>query len=148
MESAVAAKHAGPRGRYTLGQNSEMNVTPFVDVMLVLLIIFMVTAPLATTAIKLQLPPNAPSVQRKTPVYVSIADSGQIGVSDAAGTMTVSSLDSLDRDLARALGGPNPTLRQVFIRADAHVKYGQFMAVMNRLETDGYVNVGLISEAT
>jgi len=143
----MAAKLAGPRGRrFNLGQNSEMNVTPFVDVMLVLLIVFMVTAPLATTAIKVDLPPNIASAVPKAFTYVSIADDGRIYVSASATQMRVSSLDSLGDDLARALGGANPTAQSIFIRADAHVKYGQFMAVIDRLKSDGYDHVGLISE--
>jgi biopolymer transport protein ExbD len=143
----MAAKLAGPRGRrFNLGQNSDMNVTPFVDVMLVLLIVFMVTAPLATTAIRIDNPAGSISPARADPpTYVSIVDSGQIFVATANG-MKASSLDALANDLATTLGGPNPTTRQVFIRAGPHVKYGRFMAVMDRLESDGYANVGLISE--
>ena len=143
----MAAKLAGPRGRkFNLGQNSDMNVTPFVDVMLVLLIIFMVTAPLATTAIKIDLPPNPTAHPPMAFTYVSIADSGQIYVSSSAAGTTVTSLDALGGDLARRLGGPNPTAQPILIRADAHVKYGRFMAVLNRLQGDGYFRISLISE--
>ena len=102
----MAAKLAGPRGRkFNLGQNSDMNVTPFVDVMLVLLIVFMVTAPLATTAIRIDIPPVNPSPgQPQPPTYVSIADSGQIFVSTSANGMKASTLDALGGDLARSLG--------------------------------------------
>jgi biopolymer transport protein ExbD len=143
----MAAKLAGPRGRkFILGQNSDMNVTPFVDVMLVLLIVFMVTAPLATTAIRIDLPKNVQSSAPKAFTYVSIADDGRIFVSASATQMRASSLDALGDDLAKCLGGPDPTGRQIFIRADAHVKYGRFMAVIDRLKSDGYARIGLISE--
>ena len=142
----MAAKLAGPRGRkFDLGQNSDINVTPFVDVMLVLLIVFMVTAPLATTAIKIDIPVGA-SIHQAPPTYVSITESGQIIVAQSNAAMKVSSLQTLGSDLALMLGGPNPTADQVFIRADRHVKYGRFMAVMDRLESDGYLKVGLINE--
>ena len=77
----MAAKLAGGGGgsKFDLGQNSDMNVTPFVDVMLVLLIIFMVVAPIATVSIRLDLPPAKappPSEHDKPPTFISIQDSG------------------------------------------------------------------------
>ena len=80
----MAAKiGGGGGGKFDLGQNSDMNVTPFVDVMLVLLIIFMVVAPLATTSIRIDLPPATPPKddKGKPPTFISIQDSGQIFVS-------------------------------------------------------------------
>ncbi|MFI4934684.1 MAG: biopolymer transporter ExbD [Caulobacterales bacterium] len=145
----MAAKLAGSKGRnrFSLGQNSDMNVTPFVDVMLVLLIVFMVTAPLATVAIKLDLPRAGPPVAlHRPPTYVSIADGGQIYVSQSATALKRSSLDALGGDLAGSLGSPNPTDERIFIRADKHVRYGKFMQVLNQLEADGYYKVGLINE--
>ena len=70
----MAAKlGGGGKKRFDLGQNADINVTPFVDVMLVLLIIFMVTAPLATVSIKIDIPPaKAPTTPSKPPTYVSI----------------------------------------------------------------------------
>ena len=141
---AVKQAGAGGRSRFGLGQNSDMNVTPFVDVMLVLLIIFMVAAPLATTAIKINIPPPQPN-GGPPPSYVSLAGDGQIYVSIAGGAPQRSSLAGLGGDLARWLGG-DPAQARLFIRADQHVPYGRFMAVMDRLHDDGYVRVGLISE--
>jgi len=143
----MSARLAGPggRGKYDLGQNSDMNVTPFVDVMLVLLIVFMVTAPLATTTIRLDLPPVVPGApQARAPTYVSIADNGQIFVSLSPTEMRVTTLDAMGADLAR-IAGPGA---RIFVRADHHVKYGRFVAVLDRLRTDGFGNVGLISEET
>ena len=76
----MAAKlGGGKKKRFDLGQNADINVTPFVDVMLVLLIIFMVTAPLATVSIKIDIPPaKAPTTPSKPPTYVSIDQAGQI----------------------------------------------------------------------
>ena len=148
----MAAKVAGAgKKRYDLGQNADINVTPFVDVMLVLLIIFMVTAPLATVSIKIDIPPaQAPTTPSKPPTYISISNDGQLFVSFATGPtsteMHPTTLDTMAASVAQSLGVANPTGEQVFIRADQHVKYGVFMAVVNRLQIDGYYKIGLISE--
>ena len=137
----------GSKKKFELGQNADINVTPFVDVMLVLLIIFMVTAPLATVSIKIDLPPAKPPTDTKTkpPTYISISKAG-IFVSLSTTQMKPSSLPALGGDLAQALGVANPTNERVFIRADKDVKYRQFMDVINQLQTDGYFKIGLISE--
>jgi biopolymer transport protein ExbD len=148
----MAAKLAGGgKKRFSLGQNADINVTPFVDVMLVLLIIFMVTAPLATVSIKIDIPPaKAPTTPSKPPTYVSIAQNGELFVSFATGPtsteMRPATLDTMASLIAQSLAVPNPTGEQVFIRADQHVRYGAFMAVVNRLQMDGYYKIGLISE--
>ena len=148
----MAAKlGGGPKQRFDLGQNSDINVTPFVDVMLVLLIIFMVTAPLATVSIKIDIPPaKAPTTPSKPPTYVSIAQNGQLFVSFATGPqsteMRPATLDNMSSLVDQSLGVTNRTNQQVFIRADQHVKYGVFMSVVNRLQLDGYYKIGLISE--
>ncbi|HEY5106261.1 MAG TPA: biopolymer transporter ExbD [Caulobacteraceae bacterium] len=145
----MAAKVGGGGSKFDLGQNADMNVTPFVDVMLVLLIIFMVVAPLATVSIRIDLPPAKappPGVHDKPPTYISIADSGQIFVSFGITDIRPSSLEGLASDLPRALGSSNPTNERIFIRADRHVKYRQFMDVINKLQLDGYYKIGLIAE--
>jgi len=146
----MAAKLAGGKGgsKFDLGQNSDMNVTPFVDVMLVLLIIFMVVAPIATVSIRLDLPPATPPPKDKTkpPTFISIQDSGLIYVSYGENQIKPSSMDGLATDLAASLGVPNPTNERIFIRADKHVKYRQFMDVINQLQVDGYFKIGLIAE--
>ncbi|HZZ87042.1 MAG TPA: biopolymer transporter ExbD [Caulobacteraceae bacterium] len=148
----MAAKlSGGGKKRFDLGQNSEINVTPFVDVMLVLLIIFMVTAPLATVSIKIDIPPaQAPTTPSKPPTYISIANNGQLFVSFATGPesteMRPTTLETMGAIVGQSLGVANPTTQQVFIRADPHVKYGVFMGVVNRLQIDGYYKIGLISE--
>src|SRR5579864_6423058 len=118
---AAALAGSGKKNKFDLGQNSDINVTPFVDVMLVLLIIFMVSAPLATVAIKIDLPPATDEKQEnKKPVFIS-----------------------LTADLARALAVPKPKNETVLIRADRTVRYGDFMSVVNQLQTDGYYKVAL-----
>jgi biopolymer transport protein ExbD len=146
----MAAKIGGGGGsKFDLGQNSDMNVTPFVDVMLVLLIIFMVVAPLATVSIKIDLPPAKPPPaddKSKPPTFISIQDDGRIFVSFGKNDIRPSSMDALASDLAKSLDKPNPTMERIFIRADRHVRYRQFMDVINKLQRDGYDKVGLISE--
>jgi biopolymer transport protein ExbD len=151
----MAAKLAGKgKGQYELGQNADINVTPFVDVMLVLLIIFMVAAPLATTAIKIDLPPaQAPKnpQDQKKPTFISITRGGVIYIIpdvSLGGTQKVE-LANLTSVLGPLLSGDanTPTKeRTVLIRADRDVRYKEFMAVVNQLQSDGFYHVGLISE--
>ncbi|MEP6966653.1 MAG: biopolymer transporter ExbD [Pseudomonadota bacterium] len=145
----MAAKLAGEKGgKFDLGQNSDMNVTPFVDVMLVLLIIFMVVAPLATVSIRIDLPPATPpkNLDSKPPTFISIQDSGLIYVSFGKSDIRQSSMAGLASDLPASLGVANPTNERIFIRADRHVRYRQFMDVINQLQLDGYYKIGLIAE--
>ena len=142
----MAAKvSGGKKNKFDLGQNSDMNVTPFVDVMLVLLIIFMVTAPLATVSIQVDLPPPiAPQKEDKKPVFISL----QPGHIFFAGKET--SLAALPTDIPAGLiangdTGP-PTDQRIFIQSNPDVLYEQFMAVLNVLQGNGYFKVGLILE--
>jgi biopolymer transport protein ExbD len=141
----MAAQLAGPggAGKFDLKQNAEINVTPFVDVMLVLLIIFMVSAPLATVSIKIDLPPATPpkDAHPKKPTYISLQKGGQVFI-----VTNRTTLDALGADLSKALDVPNPQNEVVLIRADRDVKYADFMAVVNQLQTDGFYKVGLITE--
>ena len=86
----------------------------------------------------------------KPPTYISISNDGELFVSFATGPdtteMHTTTLDAMAAQVAQSLGVANPTNEQVFIRADPHVKYGVFMAVVNRLQIDGYYKIGLISE--
>ena len=146
----MAAKLAGGgKAKYDLGQNADINVTPFVDVMLVLLIIFMVAAPLATTAIKIDLPPaSAPkNPDQKKPTFLSITKGGVIYIVAQDSTQKVPSLGQLISMLAPKLGGTGaPQDQTVLIRADRDVRYKEFMSVVNQLQLEGYYKVGLISE--
>ncbi|AYV46085.1 biopolymer transporter ExbD [Caulobacter flavus] len=146
----MAAKLAGGGGgRYSLNQNSEINVTPFVDILLVLLIIFMVAVPMAVTSIKIDLPPAVPpppnAPKPKEPVFISIQKSGALFIADKQ-----TSLDNLPIDLdasftSKGQAGPKDDQR-VMIRADADVLYSDFMGVLNQLQTAGWYKVGLINE--
>jgi len=142
----MAAKLSGPGGNggKTIEQNSEINVTPFVDVMLVLLIIFMVAAPLATVSIRLDLPPPVPNPNDpnpKEPVYITIQDTGSLFIADQQTT-----IETLPADVCNALGGGACREERVFIRAQPEVRYSQFMEVMNNLQENGFFQVGLLNE--
>jgi TonB system transport protein ExbD (group 1) len=140
----MAAKLAGSGGgRYEIEQNASINVTPFVDVMLVLLIIFMVAAPLASVTIKVTLPPAVakPAPNPPKPVYISIKRNGSIFVGDNA-----TDLDSLADDLNKAVGRRDPTKERIFIRGDEDMEYIDFMNVMNKLQDNGYYSVALVGE--
>jgi biopolymer transport protein ExbD len=143
-----ASLGGGGGGRFDLGQNSDINVTPFVDVMLVLLIIFMVAIPPATASIKLDLPPAIPpppGTKPKEPVLINIQGTGSLFIGEQATT-----LDNLPRDLTVVLKADDPLLppteQRVYIRAQKTVRYGDFMAVMNNLQGAGFYQVALINE--
>ena len=140
----MGAKLGGGGGsKYTVTQNSDINVTPFVDVMLVLLIIFMVSIPTATVSIKLDLPPaNAPSVAPlKKPVFISV-----MGPDDIYIGSTRTTLATMPQDLAAALDSPNPLQERVLIRGDKDIQYNDFVKVLNTLQQNGYLKIGLINE--
>ena len=128
--------------RFRLAHNGDINVTPFVDVMLVLLIIFMVALPAATVSLKLDLPPAHASAIPVEPTYVSLQRDGSLFLGDQP-----TSLATLSHDLAAKLGGADPARQQIYVRADRAVRYGAFVEVVDRLQADGYRKVGLISEA-
>ena len=131
-------------GRYQEEQNAEINVTPFVDVMLVLLIIFMVAAPMAAVSVKVALPPAVAkaSANPPKPVYISLQNNGRIFIQDHQ-----TDLASLGDDLRASLGERrNPTKERIFIRGDRDVLYGDFMGVMNMLQDNGFYSVALVGE--
>jgi len=140
----MAAKLAGPGGgKYQVELNNEINVTPFVDVMLVLLIIFMVAAPLASVSVKVNLPPANAKPQVKPPkvIYISIKEDGSLYIGDFA--TDLSELPDALRLATGATGGAN---ERIFIRADENVEYGKFLDVMNTLQDNGYYSVALVGE--
>ena len=113
----MGARLSGPSGQggRTIEQNADINVTPFVDIMLVLLIIFMVAAPLATVSLKLDLPPPIDSVAPKEPVYVTVQTSGALFIGGRATT-----LETLAADVCAAAGGGACTDERIFVRAQPH----------------------------
>lgn len=142
----MGAKLSGPGGQggKTIQQNADINVTPFVDIMLVLLIIFMVAAPMATVSIRLDLPPATPPMnpeQEKEPVYITIQDTGALFLADRE-----TSIGTLAADVCVALAAANCREERVFVRAQPEVRYDQFMEVMNTLQENGFFKVGLLNE--
>lgn len=138
----MAAKLAGSGGgKYDIEQNHEINVTPFVDVMLVLLIIFMVAAPLATVSVKVDLPPAValPSPNPPKPIYISIQKNGDLHIGDFP-----TDLDTMGDDLRKQIGARDPSKERIYIRADKETIYGDFMGVMNKLQDNGFYSVALI----
>ena len=141
----MGAKLSGSGGgKYEEEANSSINVTPFVDVMLVLLIIFMVAAPLAAVTVKVELPPAVakPSTNPPKPVYISLQSNNRLFIQDFP-----TDIATLGDDLRRQLGARrNPTKERIYIRADKDVMYGDFMGVMNQLQDNGFYSVALVGE--
>ncbi|AJP73036.1 protein TolR [Sphingomonas hengshuiensis] len=126
---------------------AEINVTPLVDVMLVLLIIFMVTAPLLTAGVPVNLPESRakPLDQDQKPVQIAIDDAGQVFVDDAPVTDA-----ALPAALAAVAARPGADGKppQIFLRADQGLGYGKVMRVMGELNRVGLNRVSLLTEAT
>ena len=120
---------------------AEINVTPFVDVMLVLLVVFMVTAPLLTVGVKIDLPRAEADVLKGSdePLTVSISASGKIFLQE-----TEISLSDLVPRL-QAITGENPSVR-IFVRGDRSIDYGSVMAVMSSINGAGFTKVALITK--
>lgn len=141
----MAAKLSGSGGgKYAVEANAEINVTPFVDVMLVLLIIFMVAAPMAAVNVKVELAPAVakPSTAPPKPIYISIQPSGRIFIGDSP-----SDLSTLGSDMVHLLGAKrNPGKERIYIRADENVIYGDFMGVMNTLQDYQFYSVALVGK--
>jgi biopolymer transport protein TolR len=140
MATFLNGRQATRRGRYR--PLAEINVTPLVDVMLVLLIIFMVTAPLMTSGVTVDLPKAdaAPLNQDAAPVTLSIDAAGQIYIQD-----TQIPLDQLVAKL-RAIAHNNPD-RRIFVRGDRSLAYGRIMEVMATITQGGFTKVALLAES-
>lgn len=139
----AASSKRGGRGRRGArkARLSEINVTPFVDVMLVLLIVFMVTAPLLTVGVPVELPrTDAKQLESETdPLSITIRQDGTIYLQET--TVTREELVSKMRAISRE--GYD---RRVFIRADATADYGLVADVMARLSSSGFRNLGLVTD--
>jgi biopolymer transport protein TolR len=139
----AASGRSGRRGRRSARRTrlSEINVTPFVDVMLVLLIVFMVTAPLLTVGVPVDLPrTQAKQLESETdPLTITIRADGTVYVQE-----TVVPKENLVAQM-RAISHEGYD-RRVFIRADATANYGIVADVMARLSSSGFRNLGLVTD--
>jgi biopolymer transport protein ExbD len=122
-----------------LVETHEINVTPFIDVMLVLLIIFMVAAPLATVDVLVDLPASTaqPQPRPDKPIFLTVKPDLSLALGDDVVTR-----DGLPAALDAATEGNHD--ERIFLRADKAVSYGDLMAVMNRLRSAGYLKVALV----
>jgi biopolymer transport protein ExbD len=126
-------------GEDSLAELHEINVTPFIDVMLVLLIIFMVAAPLATVDVAVNLPASTaePQPRPDKPIFLTV----KADLSLALGEVTIAR-ETLGNALAAATKGDKDT--RIFLRADRTVPYGEMMELMNLMRKAGYLKVAFV----
>jgi biopolymer transport protein TolR len=133
-------RKAGGRGRRGRPM-SEINVTPFVDVMLVLLIVFMVTAPLLTVGVPVDLPQTRAKQlgEDREPLAVTIDNSGKIFLQNTP----IEADDLVPKLMAISNNGYN---QRIFVRGDKTVDYGKVMQVMGLLNSAGFTRIGLVTD--
>ncbi|MGE4045925.1 MAG: TonB system transport protein ExbD [Acetobacteraceae bacterium] len=136
----MATLGSNPLNENEIAEQSEINVTPFIDVMLVLLIIFMIAAPISTVDVPVDLPASVadPQPRPDKPIYVTIrADlTLAVGEEDTEWSRLASSVDM-------ATGVKRDT--RLFIRADKSVPYGEIMKLFNELRVNGYLKVAMVA---
>jgi biopolymer transport protein TolR len=138
--SAGGVRRGGRYRRGTYVPLSEINVTPLVDVMLVLLIVFMVTAPLLTVGVPIELPETAAKQLSgdKEPLTVSIDREGRIFLQDTEVVVD----DVVPKLEAIAAGGYS---ERIYVRGDRDVDYGEVMRIMGRISAAGFRSIGLVT---
>jgi biopolymer transport protein TolR len=142
----MAFGHLAGRRRFgrahTRNMMSDINVTPMVDVMLVLLVVFMVTAPLLTVGVQVDLPKTKAALLSgdDEPLTITVDAEGRVFLQE-----TELDLDALSPRLV-AITGNNPDVR-IFVRGDRAINYGRVMEVMGMVNAAGYRKVALITEA-
>jgi biopolymer transport protein ExbD len=149
---AAKVQSSGGKGKKGMTPTSEPNVIPFIDILLVLLIIFMVTAPIPTVDIRVDLPPPNPvpiRLEGLNPTIVVLQAGGELFVD--AERVTLANIG--DVTLRHAIAN-NPALSleeiypkaKIFVRADQSANYGSVVNVMSRLQEEGFVSVGIFAE--
>jgi len=142
MAAQMMSSGGGGRGRRRPTRPvSDINVTPFVDVMLVLLVVFMVTAPMMTVGVPIDLPKTQANTvnQDKEPLVISVDADGRVYLQDKP-----LKLDALVPKL-KAITGANPNAR-IFVRGDKQLAYGRIMEVMGAINLAGFTKVALVAE--
>lgn len=129
---------------------AEMNVVPYIDVMLVLLVIFMVTAPMMQTGVQIDLPDanvsTLESDNEQGPLFIAVDLAGDITLENGTEVFTQLSEAELDGHITGQLGDNNT--RPVYIRADSNVPYKQIMIIMAAAQKAGAKKIGLMAEPT
>jgi len=129
---------------------AEMNVVPYIDVMLVLLVIFMVTAPMMQTGVQIDLPDadvsTLQSDNEQGPLFIAVDLAGDITLENGTEVFTQLSEAELDEHIAGQLGDNNT--RPVYIRADSNVPYQQVMKIIAAAKSAGAMKIGLMAEPT
>ena len=143
MNAGTPAIGSGRRARHRRSVMAEINVTPMVDVMLVLLIIFMVSAPLLTVGVPIDLPQTqAKSLdQDREPLTLSVNDKGKVYLQNEE--IDLDKLVPKLEAVAQARGGKEA---RVYVRGDKNANYGSMMSVMGRLSAAGFRRVALVTE--
>jgi len=143
----MAARLAGGGGgAYAIRQNADINVTPFVDILLVLLIIFMVAMPMATTSIKLDMPlAQKTDVPPKPPVLITIQNSGALYLAGQPTRLDTLAGDVSARFVADGQTGPRKDQR-LMVSAQADVPYEALMGVIDKVHTEGWTQIGIVNE--
>ena len=128
-------------GRYKRPQISQINVTPMVDVMLVLLVVFMITAPLLTVGVQVDLPESSADSlpEEQEPLTLSINSKGEIFIQE--------SKVEYEKIIAKVLAvSKNRTDTRIYVRGDKTINYGRVLEIMGLLSGSGFTKVALISE--
>src|SRR5258707_8090376 len=141
MAAGIQMRDSGRRRRSKRRPMAEINVTPFVDVMLVLLIVFMVTAPLLTAGVPVDLPKTRAQAlgQDREPLSITIRSDGRVYLQNTP----VTEDDLVPRLTAIAANGYD---QRIFVRGDKSVDYGRVMEVMGQLNAAGFTHIGLVTD--
>lgn len=141
MAGQLAGKTHGRGKRRGYRAMAEINMTPFIDVMLVLLIVFMVAAPMLTVGVPVDLPKTnaAPLEQQKDPLFVTVQTDGRVFVQETP--VELANMVAL----LIAVTNNNPEAR-ILVRGDAKIAYGKMLEVMGTMSAAGFKKVGLVAE--
>jgi len=152
MAGKLAGSGGGKRGRIEV--TADPNVIPFIDVMLVLLIIFMIAAPISTVDIHVQMPKSKiePSKRPPRPTWISVKDdngSTRVYVMNdevSFDTLGQKTLDAVHANTPTAVTDEDAEDQRIYIRADSELQYRNVVRVMNRLQDKGFTKIGLVAE--